>query len=680
MALFKCKMCGGTLEITDGLTVAECEYCGTKQTLPKLNDDKKANLYDRANYFRRNNEFDKAAGIYEQILSEDNTDAESYWSLVLCRYGIEYVEDPVSHNRVPTVNRTQYNSVLTDKDYLSALKYADLYQRVIYESEAKTIDDIQKSILAISRSEAPFDIFICYKETDSLGMRTPDSVYAQDIYKALTDEGYKVFFARITLESKLGTAYEPYIFAALNSAKVMLVVGTKPEHFNAVWVRNEWNRYLSLIKNGEKKTLIPIYSDMSPYELPEEFSYIQAQDMGKIGFMQDLLHGIKKLIPTDQPKTTVVKETVITAAEGNNVATLLKRAFMFLEDKNWASANGYCERILDIDPENAQAYLYKLMLDMKVSKLDELQNCSQSFDSNPNYQKVLRFGDAEFAELLKDYNAQISSRNARAKLESVYARAVSTMNSAAKASDYLEAARMFRQAGDYKNAAFLADDCTKKADISTKTAIYNAAVADMSQNTFSGYEAAIRKLESIPSWNDSAALLDECQTQYARLAAQKAQAEEASRKQAQLELQRLEKHVAGLKRNKVILLVTLLLQIVVSVFGCIIPAIFEGSEFTIGSILGYIAVVILFNLFSFLFPIIAFASGSRIVKVLAYISATVGTLFWGILGIFGVFVSYQGDPADLAMGLAFLIWSFIHLIPFITLFFMTNLNMKRKRL
>ena len=39
MAVFKCKMCGGSLEITDDQSVATCEYCGTQQTLPKANDD-----------------------------------------------------------------------------------------------------------------------------------------------------------------------------------------------------------------------------------------------------------------------------------------------------------------------------------------------------------------------------------------------------------------------------------------------------------------------------------------------------------------------------------------------------------------------------------------------------------------------------------------------------------------
>lgn len=305
MAVFKCKMCGSSLEILNNETVAVCEYCGTKQTLPNLDNDRKENLYDRANHFRRNNEFDKAMGIYEQILNEDNTDAEAYWSRVLCRYGIVYVEDPPTRTRIPTVNRSQFTSILADEDYKAALHYADGYQKSVYEDEAKAIDKIQKGIHAISQKEEPFDVFICYKDTDNNGRRTSDSVLANDLYHQLGQEGFKVFFSRITLETKLGSAYEPYIFAALNSAKVMVVLGTKLEYFNAVWVKNEWSRYLALIKNGAKKMLIPAYKDMDPYDLPEEFSHLQAQDMSKLGFMQDLIRGIKKIVSAGRPPATI---------------------------------------------------------------------------------------------------------------------------------------------------------------------------------------------------------------------------------------------------------------------------------------------------------------------------------------------------------------------------------------
>ena len=301
MSLLKCKMCGGSMEVQSGQSVAVCEYCGTMQTLPKLESERIAGLYERAELLRRSNDFDKAAAVYEQIVSAAPTDAEAYWALVLCRYGIEYVEDPVSHKRVPTINRIQYGSVLDDADYLSALIHADAEQKAVYEAEARAIEAIQKGFLAISMKEKPFDIFICYKETDNNGRRTPDSVLANDLYHQLSQDGFKVFFSRITLEDKLGAEYEPYIFAALNSSRVMVAMGTKAEYFNAPWVRNGWSRFLALIKNGEQKTLIPAYRDMNPYDLPEEFSQLQALDMSRLGFMQDLIRGIKKIFEQKKP-------------------------------------------------------------------------------------------------------------------------------------------------------------------------------------------------------------------------------------------------------------------------------------------------------------------------------------------------------------------------------------------
>lgn len=402
MSVFKCKMCGGALKISDGQSIVTCEYCGTQQTLPRLNSDRKANLFDRANHFRRNNEFDKAAGIYEQLLNEDPADAETYWSLVLCRYGIEYVEDPRTHTRVPTVNRTQYTSVFDDDNYKSALKYADEARRCIYEQEARAVNELQKGILAISQKEEPFDVFICYKETDEAGRRTPDSVLANDLYHQLTQEGFKVFFSRITLEDKLGSAYEPYIFAALNSAKVMVVIGTKPEFFNAVWVKNEWSRYLALIKQGQNKTLIPAFRDMDPYDLPEEFSHLQAQDMSKLGFMQDLIRGIKKLSASASQAVHGAPPAASVSVNAG-VEALLKRVNIFLEDDEWDSAEEYCEKVLDIDPENARAYLGKVLAELKMHTSEELFSSEKPIKDNKNFKKALRFADPELKRELEAY-------------------------------------------------------------------------------------------------------------------------------------------------------------------------------------------------------------------------------------------------------------------------------------
>ncbi len=342
MVTLRCKMCGGTLNVEENVYVAECEYCGTKQTLPKVTDEKKTALFDRANQSRSMNEFDKAALIYENILSEFPDEAEAYWGLCLCRYGIEYVSDPRTNKRVPTCHRAQFGSILQDKNYLAAIENADFMARDVYRQEAEYIDSVQKNILAISSKEEPFDIFICYKESDEKGERTLDSVIAQDIYDELTEKGYKVFFARITLEDKLGMAYEPYIFAALNSAKIMLVVGTKPEYFEAVWVRNEWSRYLELIEQGEKKSVIPCYRNMSPYDLPREFLALQAQDVSKLGYMQDLVRGIQKIMgDSTKTKKPASVENKTSAPETNGQFRIRSVQSIGTNDMNdyWAKGN-----------------------------------------------------------------------------------------------------------------------------------------------------------------------------------------------------------------------------------------------------------------------------------------------------------------------------------------------------
>ncbi|MBP3323864.1 MAG: hypothetical protein J6M16_06695, partial [Clostridia bacterium] len=196
MGVYKCKMCGGSVVITDSRAgVGVCDYCGTEQTVSKTREESLHSLFDRANVQRMRSEFDKAERLYEKIIQEDDKDAEAYWGLILCRYGIEYVEDPKTKKRVPTCHRISYESIIADDDYKTVIKLADSNQKAIYEREAREIDRIQKDALVISEKEKPYDVFICYKETDDNGKRTKDSAIANDIYYQLKEEGFKVFYA-----------------------------------------------------------------------------------------------------------------------------------------------------------------------------------------------------------------------------------------------------------------------------------------------------------------------------------------------------------------------------------------------------------------------------------------------------------------------------------------------------
>lgn len=282
--IFKCKICGGELNVERGKSIVECEYCGVRQTLPRFIDENTKLMYDRANSYLMHNEFDKAENIYNQILFADREDADAYWSLVLCKYGISYVKDPKTQKYVPTCNRTYYSSIFDDENYKNAIKYADAEKAELFKTDAKTIDDIQRGIVAISRKEKPFDIFISYKETGVSGGRTKDSIAAQELYERLTNEGYKVFFSRITLEDKIGTEYEPYIYAALASSKVMITVCSSNENIESVWVKNEWSRFMSFMQKDSAKTILPLYFDMDKSNLPDEFAHLTSHDMKTDGF------------------------------------------------------------------------------------------------------------------------------------------------------------------------------------------------------------------------------------------------------------------------------------------------------------------------------------------------------------------------------------------------------------
>ncbi len=454
MAVFKCKMCGGDLEVVEGNTTCECEYCGTLQTLPSLDNEKKLNLFNRANRLRFNNEFDKAAAVYESIVAEFPEEAEAYWGLCLCKYGIEYVDDPTTAKKIPTCHRTSYDSIFNDSNFEMALEYADMVAQRVYREEAKEIDRLQQSILEIAKNEKPYDIFICYKETAEDGQRTKDSVLAQDMYDALTAKGYKVFFSRITLEDKLGQEYEPYIFSALNSAKIMLAVGTKYEYYNAVWVKNEWSRFLDMMNKDKSKVLIPCYADIDAYDMPQEFRNLQGQDMGKVGFMQDLVRGIEKIIPlgkTEQLQQPVIQQVI--AGTTTNTENLLKRGNLALEDQKWDEADKFFDRVLDENAEEARAYLGKLMAELKVSSESALGEVCQSFDENPSFKKICRFANDDLKERITNYCTQANYKYACLLLEN-----------AQTTDEFNKTKEIFNKYPGYKDSKIKVDEFIRKSE------------------------------------------------------------------------------------------------------------------------------------------------------------------------------------------------------------------------
>ena len=154
--------------------------------------------------------------------------------------------------------------------------------------------------------------------------------------------------------------------------------------------------------------------------------------------------GTKQTVPMDWNSGSGHNEK----HESASADPLLKRAFMFLEDGKWEQAKQYCERVLDRDPENARAYLCKLMAEINVHSESELSDLCMDYRNNDNYIKVLRFGDPQMVNNLK-----------ACSVESAYKMALKLMNNA----DYHQAANQFRSVAGYKYANERAVECEKLA-------------------------------------------------------------------------------------------------------------------------------------------------------------------------------------------------------------------------
>lgn len=382
MGALKCKMCGSNLEIEDSITVCKCEKCGTSQTVPDIEDDKELKLFERAGRLRFNCDFDKAAGIYNTITDSYPEEAEGYWGLILCKYGIEYA-DNASGKKVPVCHRISYDSVMDDEDFELVMENSDSESRAIFREEAKIIEENRKKYIQIAESEQPYDIYISYRAKDDNGDKTAVSEIAGHLYNKLTSAGYRVFLSEAALKGKKRSECEPYIYSALNSANVMLALGTSYDDYNDVWVKNEWNRYLEIAEKNKNKCLIPCYKDVDEYDIPKEFAGLNVCQLGNDDTFNNIMAEIANVVkpesvnqPAPEPEKAEPAEEIeleeIEIIEPVNINKLLDEGFSAISDKNWKKANKLFFQVLDEEPDNSKAYWGQLLVQQECTNAREM--------------------------------------------------------------------------------------------------------------------------------------------------------------------------------------------------------------------------------------------------------------------------------------------------------------------
>lgn len=268
---YYCEYCQAPLHFEKGNNVVICKYCN--HINEKEADPETADLLEQAAALRNEGLFDEAKSAYKKLLIKSPESYKAHWGLLLCKYGVAYVERK-GGKRVVTCRKRVTSDISEETGYKIVMEHAPESEREQFLEDIQAISAIQNKINEYKNYEC--DIFICYKETsDGDHGRTQDSYEADFLYQILTTkDGYKVFFARESLKDKAGADYEALIFRAIESAEIMIVLGTTKEYFESTWVKSEWSRYLDLINRDANKTIISLM--VRGRDLPEKLSSFEA--------------------------------------------------------------------------------------------------------------------------------------------------------------------------------------------------------------------------------------------------------------------------------------------------------------------------------------------------------------------------------------------------------------------
>lgn len=407
-SIFKCPCCNGEMEIiADGL--GQCIYCESKHPLPKSYESQ----LNRANKLRQEEmRFDEALELYKEIVSEAPDELEAHWGAVLCRFGIEYVEDEPKRFK-PTCHRTMETSIYDDVDYRMICERAGEQQREIYSRQAAQIDAVQRKILAFQATAEPYDIFLSLKVTDDNGNKTIEREIAMRLYDQLSDK-YKVFFSEVSLKSEYaGEDYEAVIYSALRSSKVMVLIAENVENMKAKWVRNEWSRYNRMGKEDkEKKIICLVRKEMIDDDgFPIEFAAKEHLFIGDIGYETDLLHNLDTYFKRIRKQSGDGADSVKgLSGERDRNLLLAENAF---RQKDYERAKEAAHEAALRDSDCAKAYWYRLLASLgcgpdeiiyakaDLSKYEDFEICCRYADEKEReeYEKISE-------ECLKNLNLQ----------------------------------------------------------------------------------------------------------------------------------------------------------------------------------------------------------------------------------------------------------------------------------
>ncbi|MCH5142787.1 MAG: ribosomal protein L7/L12 [Clostridiales bacterium] len=454
-----CKSCGAPLDLNKAVNgVVTCIYCGNPYTLPKQGASPEVLSFLRMGEHDLDTcKFEEAFSAYKKASELDGSEPEAYFGMALSEFKVQYLRD-VSGEKPklqPICHEITDKKFTDNANYMRACLKATDKQRAEYERKAQEIDYILGEFYKLKQSGLDYDCFICVKVTGDSG-KTEDSKDADYIYRMLQQKGYKPFYSEYEIRNKQGADYEAHILYALHSSECMLVVCRDESYLQTPWVKNEYTRFLKLVNDDEKESdSITVVFNGKPIErLPGKRGKLQGINFAlreSDGLIVDFVENhtpearAKKSLAEKAEKekeAAILKEiekqkeaqrefeerqreaqraleeriknikATSSSAKGNDSASvnsLLLRANQFLSGGEFDNAIGYYNKVLDIDPESAEAWLGLLLSTSKIKTYQEFLNGKssqqiQQIFANKHYKMAKQYANGS-TKTVNDFEA-----------------------------------------------------------------------------------------------------------------------------------------------------------------------------------------------------------------------------------------------------------------------------------
>ncbi|MBQ7307945.1 MAG: TIR domain-containing protein, partial [Clostridia bacterium] len=399
MEFMFCTNCGSN-SITFENNIYSCQSCGSKFEKKQVDSKMFVDLRLADNY-RQSTHFDEAKKLYKKIIEDypDDNLTDVYWGLFLCEQNVIF-EDDGKGEKFPSFYKINSQSVEDTPSYLKAITYAskhDIEKVKVFNDLGERIEYARKMYLDIANTTNPFEIFICFKNTDQNGNHTQDRQLAMDIYNEFSGK-YNIFFSEKTLKNIKSNyrEYEPNIYYGLYTDKIMLLICSRNEYIESKWLKNEWSRFTQINSNKqEKKCIIPIFTDgYNPNDLPSDLQSIQGifDDRKLISNLEhqldSIIHPVDKFeeLRKQQEEERLRQEQRLAEIASNisrinmggngngenKVNNYIDAIKKFLELENFTKVKESLDLLKGISPNMFEVYWYSMFYDNKCKSLDSL--------------------------------------------------------------------------------------------------------------------------------------------------------------------------------------------------------------------------------------------------------------------------------------------------------------------